>query len=49
MLYGKGTLIIMNECMNYAFIHALISHESSGTNTISTFFIHDLMDEQHLD
>jgi len=25
--------------MNYALIHALISHESSGTNTNSTFFI----------
>jgi len=34
--------------MNYAFIHALISHESSGTNTSSTFFIHDFMNEQHL-
>jgi len=30
--------------MNYA----LISHESSGTNTSSTFFIHDFVDEQHL-
>jgi len=30
--------------MNYA----LISNESSGTNTSSTFFIHDFMDEQHL-
>jgi len=31
-------------CINYA----IISHESSGTNTSSLFFIHDFMDEQHL-
>jgi len=34
--------------MNYALTHALISYESSGTNMSSTFFIHDFMDEQHL-
>jgi len=54
-LYGKGSCIIMNSCinscmnscinscMNYAFIHALISPESSGTNTSSIFFIHDFI------
>jgi len=34
--------------MNYAFIHVLISHESSGTNTSSMFFMRDFMNEQHL-
>jgi len=35
--------------MIYAFIHALISHESSGTNTSKIFFIHDMifMNEKH--
>jgi len=32
----------------HAFIHALLSRESSGTNTSSIFFIHDFMNEQHL-
>jgi len=51
-LYSKGTWIIMNSCvnsyMNYAFVHALLSHESSGTNASSIFFIYDFMNEQHL-
>ncbi len=34
--------------MNYALLHALISHELSGTNMSSKSFIHDFMDEQHL-
>jgi len=37
-----------HEFINYAFIRALISNESSGTNTGSTFLIYDFMDEQHL-
>ncbi len=33
--------------MNYALVHALISHELSGTNTSLKYFIHDFMDEKH--
>ncbi len=46
-LYSKGTWITMNscinECVNYALLHALISHELSGTNMSSKSFIHDFI------
>jgi len=40
---------LMYKLMHELCIHScIISHESSGTNTSSMFFIHDFMNEQHL-